>query len=141
MPRDRIKKGDKMMAKQNKYNNNRSAGYDSNAEKEYGDVLELLRIADPPEIISYQHHPPAVVLVGSVKWRIDFFVETEKHKFFIEVKGLATSDYKIKLELYRSLYPQGNLLPLFIVKKYGPHRFMVIDEIGTEGINTPVIWS
>ena len=129
------------MAKRNKYNNNRSAGYDSNAEREYGDVLELLRIADPPEIVSFQHHPPAVVLVGSVKWRIDYLVTTDYECYYVEVKGMETSDYKVKLELYRSLYPQSGLLPLFVVKKYGPHRFRVTDSIGTEerGIPDPLI--
>lgn len=123
----------------NKYHNVRSFGYDSQAEREYGDVLELLRIADPPEIVSFQHHPTAAVLVGSVKWRIDFLVNTKEHLFYVEVKGMPTSDYKIKLELYRSLFSQGNLLPLFIVKKYALHRYKIIDSIGTDEIKEPLI--
>jgi len=127
------------MARRNKYNNIRSFGYDSMAEREYSEVLELLRLADPPEIVSFQHHPPAAVLVGSVRWRIDFLVETEKHKFYVEVKGMPTSDYKVKLELYRSIYDQGNLLPLFVVKKYALHRYKIIDSIGTDEIREPLI--
>ena len=127
------------MTGHNKYHNVRTGGYDSKAEREYGEVLMLLQLAEPPEIVSFQHHPPAVMLVGSVKWRIDFLVETEKHKFYVEVKGFATSDYKIKLELYRSLYEQGNFLPLFVVEKYALHRYKIIDSIGTDEIRSPLI--
>jgi|GEM_PF-2378083 len=101
--------------------------YDSKAEAEYADVLELCKRGGL--ILDYQHHPPGVVLVGTIRWNIDYLVTgLGGQQFYVEVKGLATSDYKLKLELYRQVKPA----PLYVVKRYGELRFRVIDEVATE---------
>ena len=118
-----------MFNRRNKFNAKRVGKFDSTAESEYAGVLELLKRAG--EIADYEHHPPTVLLAGCIKWRVDFLVTpNEGDDYYIEVKGMPTADYKVKLELWRNEKPA----PLFVVTKYGPSRFRVIDEIGTKGI-------
>ncbi len=113
----------------------------SNAEKEYGDVLDLLVLADPQQILSHSHHPPAARLPGNTQWAIDYLaVAVDGTEFYVEVKaGLMDQHYKLKLELYRQCQESHSLLPLFVVVRYAEMRFRVIDEIGTEGLEQPLL--
>lgn len=89
--------------------------YGSQAEFYYASVLELLRRSG--EIISYQHHPPFVILLrGGVKWRVDYLVVKDKHtSYYVEVKGYALPDFKKKIIWYRG--EDLKHLPLFTVKQ------------------------
>ena len=89
--------------------------YGSHAELYYAGVLELLKKAG--EIISYQHHPPSVILLsGGVKWRVDYLVVKNKNiKYYVEVKGYATPEFKKKVIWYRG--EDLKHLPLFTVKQ------------------------
>lgn len=119
----------KPTTRRNKYNAKRSMGFDSQAERGYDDVLSLLKRSG--QIKDYIHHPPAVKIVGSVKWRVDFkVIQNDDSGYYVEVKGMETSDYKLKLLLWKDHKPA----PLFVVKKYGELRYRVIDEVGTENI-------
>ena len=97
---------------------------DSKAEGEYCDLLALMKRAG--EIADYQHHPAAVKMTDAgIQWRVDFWVqEPDGSEYYVEVKGLATADYKIKLELYRTY----GVLPLYVVKRYGSMRFRLIAQ-------------
>ena len=117
----------------NKYNASRSAGYDSKAEREYSEVLELLKRAG--EIREFQHHPPAVKLCGGyVKWRVDYrVVGANGEEYYVEVKGMPTEGYRIKLNIWKYERP----FPLFVVTKITPLRFKVIEQVATDRIKEP----
>jgi len=117
------------MRYRNKYNAKRSGSYDSGAEKEYGGVLEALRLTG--EIAAYEHHPPAMVFINGVKWNVDFLVtDNNGRKCYAEVKGKKLERYGVVLQLWKYEKPA----PLIVVRKYGPHRFRAIEEVDTDGI-------
>ena len=108
--------------------------YDSQAEAGYADVLELLKRGGV--IADYMHHPPAVKFRSGIMWRVDYIVTPNTGvEYYVEVKGLPTADYRLKLELWRHEKPY----PLFVVRKYGEMRFRIIDEIDTDGIARPLL--
>ena len=126
------------MTKRNKYNAQRTLRggmwFDSKAEAGYADVLELLKKAG--EILDWEYHPPAVKMSrGAVRWRVDFKV-TDRFgsEFYVEVKGMKTEGYTLKLARWRHEVPA----PLFVVKKYGDLHYRVIEEVGTEGLIAPI---
>ena len=120
-----------MFKRKNKFNAKRVGKFDSTAESEYDGVLELLKKAG--EIADYEHHPPPVTLAGCITWKVDFMVEAnDGTMYYVEVKGYTKTDrnYKKNMALWRWEIPA----PLFVVTKYGPNRFRLVEEIGTEGI-------
>ncbi len=124
----------------NKYNARASEGYGSQDEREYGDVLELLKRAG--QIKDYVHHGPAVVLseLPRITWAIDYrVVAIDGSIFYVEYKGMATDMYKMKLRLYKEQAAAGNITtPLFVVTKYGPMRFRVIESVNAGTLSQPV---
>jgi len=113
----------------NKYHAIRVRKYDSKAEKEYADVLELLKRAG--KIESYEHHPEPVVLMKAsdgkdITWKIDFLITNKEKQYYVEVKGFKTADFIIKLKMYRNLQIR---LPLFVVKRYGDLRYKITDTV------------
>lgn len=117
----------------NKYNAVRCGGYDSKAEQEYAMVLELLERAG--QIREWVHHPPAVQLTASIKWKVDYKVlDTEGEPFWVEVKGMPTEGYSLKLRLWKDLMDD----PLFVVRRYGELRFKVLESVNTGTILAPV---
>lgn len=111
--------------------------YASQAESRYAERLILLKMAG--EITTFIPHPPGVVLLQSkkktVRWKIDFLVMVGPVvEYYVEYKGLATADYKIKLELYRA--KADELPPLFVVTetRNRSNAFKIIDEINPQGV-------
>ncbi len=121
------------MRGRNKYNAVRHGVYDSGAEEEYAMVLELLQRAG--QIREFEHHPPAVQLTARIKWKVDYKVtDNDGNEFWVEVKGMPTEGYSLKLRLWKDLMDA----PLFVVTKYGKLRFRVIESVNTGTILAPV---
>ena len=116
----------------NKYRAVRSGAFDSQAERQYAGVLELLKRSG--EIVDYKHHPPKIVLRCMVTWRPDFMVwDKNGDPFYVEVKSPIT--YKlhafknlVKLLRYES-EEYGDLPTIYVVQKYAENKFKNLTEI------------
>lgn len=93
----------------NKFFAKRSGGFPSKLESAvYGQLLLREKMGEIKDIKRQQQ----VVLQGGgndtrITWRLDFSaidVKTEK-LFYIEAKGIETSDFKLKLKMWRMLKP------------------------------------
>jgi len=123
----------------NKYNARRTMylghAYDSQAEAEYAQVLNLVRKSG--DIKNWEPHPAAVQIIPGLnhKWRLDFLVHNNKGQWwYVDVKGRKTDRFTINMKLWRQRKPKP--LPLIIVQRYGEMRFKMIDSVGMEGITT-----
>lgn len=126
--------------RKNKYNNQRSGGFDSQAEKRYGEVLEML--VRGGEIKSYIHHPPAIELMSGPKisWRVDFLVTAlDDSQYWVEYKGMKTTGYTYQLRIWKNLVRMGLMDDvLFVVQEYAHHKCKVIDSINAGVITQPI---
>lgn len=128
-----------MIGRGNKYNARgcrfNGIWYNSQAEGRYAERLELLLKAG--EINWYGAHPTVSIPTGSsavIKWKIDFHVvKNDGIEYYVEYKGFATPDYKLKLELYRA---NADKLPSLFVVREGNRigEFRIIDEINPQGV-------
>ena len=63
---------------------------------------------------SFVHHPPAVQLTPSIKWKVDFLIiGNDREEYYAEVKGMETEGYRLKLRLWKDFVGT----PLFVIKK------------------------
>ncbi len=120
------------MKRKNKYHARRCGDFDSQAEKEYGSVLELLKRAG--KIQDYKHHPPTVKLRCMVTWRPDYLChDAEGEPFYVEVKSPVTHKlqaFRMVMKLYRYEFDKyGDQPPVYVVQRYGPQKFKVIESI------------
>lgn len=114
--------------KQSKYKSKRTEvdgiKFASQAEAEY--YLEL-KFREKTGVIKLLELQPAVKMTYSnIKYVADFLIEEDGRQVFIDVKGVMTPVFKLKLKLWR-YYGKG-LLRLVQKKRFG---FEVIDEIET----------
>lgn len=117
-----------ILGKLNKYHAKRSGPFDSQAELEYGEVLELEKRAG--EIKDYIHHPPAIKMYGRIRYEPDYLVTGKDGKqCYVEVKGDETGEWRIKFNWLKENCP----LSLFVVQKYGTGRFRCIAHIDKIG--------
>jgi len=100
------------MKRFNKYNAERTfykdRWYDSIAEARYARLLNMLRLAARIEDriidIKYQKN---FDLGNKINYRADFFITyADGHSEVHEVKGFETRDWKLKLKLFKSKYPE-----------------------------------
>lgn len=88
--------------------------FDSKAESEFFDYLCLLKKQGEIVHIDLQ---VTFTLPGHVKYRCDFLVYWKDGKITVyDVKGMMTSDFKLKKKLFDSTHP---LQPLVVVRKTG----------------------
>jgi len=125
------------MIRRNKYNAQgcryNGRWYHSRAERGYAELLDLF--IKTGSVKSWRPQV-SVNLPGGIKWKVDFEVtDSCGNTYMVEVKGMATPEYKLKLELYRA--KQDEMLPLFVVRKYGEGKYRIIDEVGTYGLSLP----
>ncbi|MCP4709869.1 MAG: DUF1064 domain-containing protein [Planctomycetes bacterium] len=123
----------------NKYNARKvqrdGHAFDSQLEAEYWDILQILKKTG--SILDVQHHPPAVKFECGIGWRIDYLVTNyQGEEYYVEVKGLATTDYKLKLALYKHEFDT----PLFVVARSrgtrtGDMKFTQIDGHNRDSID------
>lgn len=114
------------MSRTNKYHAYRSGAYDSQAEKEYADLLDLLVKAG--EIAAYKHHPPAFEIISGLAWRLDYLIyDNDGQMIYVDVKGFQTPDYKTKLKLWMIHRLDKNLL---IVKRLAYMCYQAIAATG-----------
>ncbi len=88
-----------------KYGAKACNGFPSKLESAVHDML-LLRVK-AGEFISIRRQHVVVLQPGDkdtrINWKIDFSCETPSHKtIFVEAKGLATADYKLKLKMFKA---------------------------------------
>lgn len=103
--------------RKNKYNAKGSRCADghyhpSQMEAAYCDYLRIECMADDGKYASYEHYP-SVDLGSGIRWKIDFKALPRNESLppvHIEVKGMATADYKLKRKLYEALYGTDTLL-------------------------------
>jgi len=102
--------------------------YGSRTEAEYADLLELEKRAGL--IKDFVAHPPGVALVGNTRWNIDFMViDNDGAERYVEVKGMKTEGYRIKLQLYKDRKKMLKLPPLMVVARYGCMKFRAIEQV------------
>jgi len=117
----------------NKYGAKKSFGYDSNAERDYSEVLDLYRKGKI--IRAWDHHPPAIKW-STAKWNVDFLITArDGQEFYIEYKGCETDYYKLKLKWFLSMEPIP--APLVIIKGSKSTGFAEYKRYGMEGIPFP----
>ena len=123
-----------------KYNNQPSGGFDSQAEKRYGEVLEMM--VRGGLIKSYVHHPPAIELMPAprIAWKVDFKVMAlDGSEFWVEYKGMKTRDYSLKLRIWKNQVNDGTRDDvLFVVQEYAHHKCKVIDSVNVGTIPQPI---
>lgn len=95
--------------------------YASKAEKEYADMLWLLRDSgDYDEVVEQ----PCVQLGEDFKYRPDFLVIGEAGIEYVDVKGVETNDFKRTKKLWKKY----GRLTLAVVKRKGK-RFVVSERL------------
>ena len=120
----------------NKYSAIRSGGYDSQLERAYAERLSLYVKAG--KIKSFVPHPAAVQLTPRIKWKIDFLVFDKVGKGFrLEVKGVKTREYSLKLRMWKDLRPDQPLLVIAGKKRHGEYGFWPIESIAMGDIDFP----
>ncbi len=111
--------------RRNKFKAIRTRGFGSKLEAAGYDMLKLRELSGEIKDIKCQQ---AVTLAEGnghrVRWKLDFsfrIVATDQLEY-VEIKGIETADYKIKLKLYKMNPPA----PLTVVK--GTYRKLFIAE-------------
>jgi len=121
------------MNRSNKYHARRSFGFDSNAERDYADVLEIKKRGGL--IKDFIHHPPAVKWGNApytASWRIDFLVTlNDDTEIYVEYKGMPTPEYKIKFKWFKS----DNVAPIIIMGGNKTKGFVEIERFNAAGID------
>jgi hypothetical protein len=116
----------------NKYGAKRSFGYDSNAERDYADVLEMKKRGGL--IKDFIHHPPAVKWGNAphgTSWKIDFLVTlNDDAEIYVEYKGFPTDYYKIKYKWFKS----DNVAPIIVMGGNKTKGFAEIERFDADGI-------
>lgn len=98
--------------------------YDSKAECEYAQVLDMMQRAG--DIIAYYEQVKVELGVRENVYRVDFLVvPNEGMPHFVDVKGVETAKFKRDCKLWRSY----GRLDLVVVKRTGPGRFTTMRTI------------
>lgn len=91
----------------------RNVVYDSKLERDVAEVLDLALHADPPLVTAVERQIP-FTLPGGIRLVLDFRVALpDRCWVYIEVKGMATREWKLKEKLWRESY---HYLPLLVVR-------------------------
>ena len=117
--------------KKSKYNNKRTryndVWYDSKMEASYASVLDCLKKAG--EIKGWDRQPSYKLPCG-IRWKIDFIVyRNDGSYYYVEVKGLATKDYKLKLELFKHSSKDELIVVKSIDQKAFPPKFRILEHV------------
>jgi hypothetical protein len=118
-------KGTGLGFKRNKFKAVRTNGFGSKMEAAGYEWLKARELAGEINSIKCQQAVTLLEKNGhSIRWKIDFsFVVKESNQLeYLEVKGVETADYRIKLKLYKMNPPA----PLTILK--GTYRKLFIAE-------------
>ncbi len=111
--------------RRNKFKAVRTRGFSSKMEAAGYDLLKLREMAGEIREIKCQQSVTLIEKNGhSIRWKIDysFIVSKTDCLEYLEIKGVETSDYKLKLKLYKMNPPA----PLTIYK--GSYKRLYIAE-------------
>ena len=87
-----------------KYNARKSGGYASKREAAYADLLR--RSKDAGAILDWLEQVP-IKLPGNVRYVVDFMIiELDGSVRFIEIKGMETPEWKIKIRILEEMRPE-----------------------------------
>ena len=109
----------------NKFKAVRTNGFGSKLESAGYDLLKLKELAGEIKDIKCQQGVTLIEKNGhSIRWKIDFSFRLTKDDSleYVEIKGIETADYRLKLKLYKMNPPA----PLTIYK--GTHRKLFLAE-------------
>jgi len=98
--------------------------FDSPSESQYYSYLKLLSTEARSGIKLLELQPKVYLTDAKILYKPDFLIEENGEKIYIDVKGVSTPTFKIKLRLWKH-YAEGKLR---IVKK-DRRGFRVTDEI------------
>ena len=96
--------------------------FDSKAEAAYARQLDLMRAAG---LIRSWEPQPWLTLIGGkretlIRYRPDFYVvPAEGPPYYVDVKGVLTAEFRLKLRLLRAVLPSVRLV---LVRKDGTHE-------------------
>lgn len=96
--------------------------FDSQTECEYYAMLKMMAESGHVKILELQ--PKIYMTNARILYKPDFFIEQNGEQFYVDVKGIQTTAFRIKLRLWKH-YGSGKLV---IVAKIGG-RFQTTAEI------------
>ena len=94
----------------------------------YFDMADLN--AGPENKITEIENQPTVELIAGIKWRLDFRVWHNRGGFhgfgyLVDVKGMETREFQLKLKLYRWMLKEGNATEPLLIAHVHQSRGMV----------------